>query len=237
VALNWTAWFHQYRREGQLTQERAEAEIALASEQGFPFWTAWGTIHRGWALTEQGQGEGGIIQIRQGLAAYQAMGSELMRPWFLALLAEAYGKEGQTEEGLAVLAEALAVVDKSGERFCEAELYRLRGELTLAQSSIQSLESGVQKEQKTKRSKAQSLNPNAQSEAEACFLKAIEVARHQQAKSWELRTTISLARLWQSQGKHHTARNMLSKIYSWFTEGFDTKDLQEARSLLEELGR
>jgi hypothetical protein len=111
------------------------------------------------------------------------MESELVLPWFLALLAEAYGKEGQTGEGLAVLTEALDAADKSGERFCEAELYRLRGELTFAQSRVQSLEPAVQERQKAKISKAQILNPDAQSEVEACFLKAIETAQKQRAKS------------------------------------------------------
>jgi predicted ATPase len=157
------------------------------------------------------------------------MGSELVRPWFLALLAEACGKEGQAEEGLAVLTEALDAVDKSGERFCEAELYRLRGELTLAQSNVQRLGSSVLDTQHPKPS------TQAQAEAEACFLKAIDIARQQQAKSWELRATTSLARLWQKQGKQREARSILSEIYNWFTEGFDTKDLQEAKELIEEL--
>jgi len=218
VALNWTAWLHQYRREGQLTQERAEAEIALSNEQGFPFWVVVGTIERSWALAEQGQGEEGITQIRQGLAAYRDIGSELTRTHFLSLLAKAYGKTGQTEEGLTALAEALAFVDKTGERFYEAELYRLKGELTLAESSVQNLESKVK-------------------EAEECFHKAIEVARKQQAKSLELRAVMSLSRLWQRQGRKDEARQMLAEIYNWFTEGFDTKDLQEAKALLEELSQ
>jgi predicted ATPase len=172
---------------------------------------------RGWVLAEQGQGEEGIAQMRRGLAACRATGAELERPFYLTLLAEAYGKGGQVEEGLQVLAEALDAVDKSGERFCEAELYRLKGALTLARSRVQGLTSIVQKE------------------AEACFLNAIKVARQQQAKSWELRATVSLARLWQQQGKTTEAHRMLSEIYGWFTEGFDTKDLQEAKALLEEL--
>ncbi len=154
--------------------------------------------------------------MRQGLAAARATGVELGRPADLAQLAAACGKAGQTEEGLTVLAEALAVVDETGERVYEAELYRLKGELTLAQSSVQSLESRVK-------------------EAEACFLKAIEIARRQQAKSLELRATMSLARLWRQQGKQKDAHQMLAEIYGWFTEGFDTADLQEAKALLEEL--
>ncbi len=155
--------------------------------------------------------------MRQGLAAWQAMGAVYARPHFLALLAEAYGKVGQVEEGLMMLAEALALVDKTGERVPEAELYRVKGELTLAQSSVQGLESRVQKE------------------AEECFQKAVDIARRQSAKSWELRAVMSLSRLWQQQGKKEEARQMLAEIYDWFTEGFDTKDPQEAKALLEEL--
>jgi len=133
----------------------------------------------------------------------------------------------RTEQGLTVLAEAVEIMDKTKDREYEAELYRLRGELTLVQSSVQSLGSSVQTPQSAFR--------NPQSEAEGYFLKAIEIARKQQAKSLELRATMSLARLWQQQGKHNAACNMLSEIYGWFTEGFDTKDLQEAKALIEEL--
>ena len=136
--------------------------------------------------------------------------------YFLALLAEAYGKVGQAEEGLVALAEALAVVHKMGGSGDEAELYRLKGTLTL-QSKVQSPRSKVEKE------------------AEECFQKAIEIARRQQAKSLELRAVMSLSRLWQKQGKKEDARKLLAEIYGWFTEGFDTKDLQEAKALLEEL--
>ena len=151
----------------------------------------------------------------QGLAAWQATGAEILRPRFLALLAEAYGKGEQIEEGLGVLAEALAAVNRSEERMYEAELWRLRGELTL-QASAQSTESRAQ-------------------EAEEYFQKAIDIARQQQAKSWELRASTSLARLWQQQDKREDARQLLAEIYGWFTEGLDTKDLQEAKTLLEEL--
>jgi predicted ATPase len=163
----------------------------------------------------QGQGEEGIAQIHRGLAACQATGAAVTRPYFLALLAESYGKTEQIEEGLTALAEALAAVDRTGERVFEAELYRLKGELTL-QSSVQSLESKVK-------------------EAEDCFLRAIEIAQKQKAKSLELRAVTSLARLWQSQGKRNEAHQMLTGICNWFTEGFDTKDLQEAKALLTEL--
>ena len=126
-AWHFAAVVHQFRREGQAAQEQAEAAITLSSEQGFAFFSAMGTIDRGGALAEQGRGEEGIAQMRQGLAVYQATGAELWRPYWLALLAEAYGKVGQVEEGLSVLAEALAAVEKTGERMWEAELYRLKG--------------------------------------------------------------------------------------------------------------
>jgi predicted ATPase len=207
---------HQFRREGQAAQERAETLIALSSEQGFALPLAWGTIERGWALAEQGRGAAGIAQIRQGLAAQQVTGAELYRPYWLALLAEAYGQVGRAEEGLTALAEALAVVDKTGERWYEAELYRLKGELTLSQSGVQPESQGREV-------------------AEACFQKAIEIARRQQAKSLELRAVTSMSRLWQRQGKKAEAHAMLAEIYHGFTEGLDTKDLQEAKALLEAL--
>jgi class 3 adenylate cyclase/predicted ATPase len=211
------ALLHQLRRDRALTQEWAEAAITLAHEHGFPQWVALGTILRGWALAEQGQSEEGLTQIRQGLATNQATGAGIFHSYFLVLLAEAYGKAGQAEDGLAALTEALTVADNSGERFYEAELYRLKGELTLQQSSVPGLESRVQKE------------------TEACFHKAIEIARKQQAKSLELRVVMSFSRLWQQQSKKDEARKLLAEIYGWFTEGFDTKDLQEAKALLESL--
>jgi TOMM system kinase/cyclase fusion protein len=210
------AWLSQFRREGQEVHEQTEALLTLSREQGFPQWLAMGPILQGWALAKRGQGAEGIAQMHQGLAAYRATETELERPYYLALLAEAYGTVEQFEEGLSVLAEALAVVDKTGERSYEAELYQLKGILTL-QSKVQGLKSKVEEE------------------AEECFQKAIEIARRQQAKSWELRAVVSLSRLWQQQGKKAKAQQVLAEIYNWFTEGFDTKDLQEAKALLEEL--
>ena len=154
--------------------------------------------------------------MRRGLTAYRATGGEAHLPKFLSLLAEVYGKVGQAEEGLTVLAEALAMVNKNGERFYEAELYRLKGQLTL-QSKVQGPKSKVQEE------------------AEECFHRAIDIARRQSAKSLELRAVMSLSRLWQQQGRQKDDHQMLVQIYGWFTEGFDTKDLQEAKALLEEL--
>jgi predicted ATPase len=228
IALVCVTLVHLFRREARATQEWAEATIALCSEQGFVEILTLGALWRGWALVEQGQGEEGIAQMHQGVATWQAMGADSFRPGSLGLLAQAYGKMGQGKEGLSVLAEALAIVDKTGIRFCEAELYRFKGELVL-QSGVQGPESQVPK--------SQMLNPKSQEEAEACFLRAIDVARKQQAKSLELRAVMSLTRLWQQQGKTAEAHQLLSVIYSWFTEGFDTKDLQEAKALLAALDR
>jgi class 3 adenylate cyclase/predicted ATPase len=238
-ALSNGALVHQFRREGQATQRLTEPTISLSREQGFPQDLAQGVILQGWVLAEQGQREDGIILMCQGLTAYRATGAEAFVSYFLALLAEAYGKAGQLDEGLNKLAEALAMVDKTGERFYEAELYRLRGELTSAQSSVQRLESSV----------PSTTTVSTQAEAEECFLKAIDISRKQQAKSLELRAVMSLVRLRQRQAQDHATRstqheshpklkdahNMLSEIYNWFTEGFDTKDLQEAKALLKEL--
>jgi predicted ATPase len=225
--LSWAAWLHLYRREGPLAQERAEVCITLSTEHGFAAFTALGTFLRGEALAAQGQRAEGITQMRQGLAAWRATGSESGRTRNLAFLAEAYGNIGQATEGLNVLAEALACTHTTGERCWEAELYRLKGELLL-QSGAQGLGSGV-------------LPPDAgpqtrDAEAEACFRQALEIARRQQAKSLELRAAMSLGRLWQQHGKRAAARELLAPIYGWFTEGFDTVDLQEAKTLLSELG-
>ncbi len=170
---------------------------------------------RGWALDQLGQGAEGISLIREGLAAWRATGSELWQPYFLGMLAELQGKGGYPREGLKAVGEALAVAARTEERFYEAELHRLKGELLL-QKAVGS----VQK---------------AETEAEECFHKAIDVACRQSAKSLELRAAMSLSRLWQQQGKPTEARDFLAPVYHWFTEGFDTADLKDAKALLEEL--
>jgi predicted ATPase len=243
AALSVAAVVHQFRREERAVQERAEATIALSAEQGFSFWLALGSFFRGWALAEQGQGGEGITLMKRGLADFRAAASGNSESHWLALLAETYGKAGQIEEGLTVLTEALAVAEKNEERMYEAELWRLKGELTLqSQASLGQVEDKSQASLGRVKTgpgssdpKSQSLNPKSQVEAEEYFWRAIEIARAQQAKSLELRAVMSLARLWQSQGKQREAHHMLSEIYNWFTEGFDTKDLQEAKALLEAL--
>ena len=210
-ALHLAASLHVWRREPQLAQELAEATIVLSREHGFLRWLSGGLIRKGWALAEQGSVEEGIGQLRQGIAAWQEMGTKQGELHHLAMLAEVYKIGGQPEAGLGVLAEALAIVHTSEERYYEAELYRLRGELLLEKAK------------------------GKFEEAEESFLQALDVARHQSAKSLELRAVMSLCRLWQKRGKRVEARQMLTEIYSWFTEGFTTLDLREARALLDAL--
>jgi predicted ATPase len=209
--LSALAQFHQFRREGYAAQECAEASIILAMEQGFPLFTARSAVLRGWALVQQGQTKEGIEQMHQSMQAFRATGAEISRPYFLALLTQVHGTMGQPEAGLAVLTEALTLVDTTGERWYEAELHRLKGEFLLQQS------------------------PDHYVEAEACFHHAMAIAQNQAAKSWELRAATSLARLWHQQGKREEARQVLGDIYGWFTEGFDTADLQDAKAMLDAL--
>ena len=212
LALVYAATVHQYRREVLAVHVQAAAARTLATEQGFfAERVAWATVLHGWALAMQGQGEAGLAAMRQGLAADLATGSKSWQPYLLGLLAEAYGAGGHPDAGLTALAGALAVMDDTGLRNYAAELYRLKGALLLQQAV-----------------------PDA-AQAEACFQQALALARQQQAKSWELRAGTSLARLWQQQGKLNEASALLAPVYAWFTEGFETADLQEAQTLLEEL--
>jgi predicted ATPase len=209
-ALQVAAALRQLRRERPACQEAVEAFMALATEQGIAELSARGMILRGWARFAPGQETAGIGQMRQGLGALQTMGGEVRLPLFLALLAEACGAIGQIDEGLQALTEALAAVEHTGGRFYEAELQRLKGELLRARTA----------------------EPDP--EAETCFQKALAIARRQEAKSLELRAAMSLSRLWHQQGKQDEARELLAPIYGWFTEGFDTADLQDAKALLDE---
>jgi predicted ATPase len=209
-ALSTKALLHHLRREASIVQEQAETAVTVSTEHGFPFRAAYGSMLLGWALAERGAGQAGITRIEEGIAAFQATVSKLHSSVWLGLLAEAYGKLGQIEEGLTVLVEALRAIEDTGEHFYEAELQRLQGEFLLQRSS------------------------DKQREAEACFQHAMAIAQNQGAKAWELRTATSLARLWQQQGRQHKARELLAPIYGWFIEGFDTADLQEAKALLDE---
>jgi predicted ATPase/DNA-binding SARP family transcriptional activator len=205
-SLTWLAIVHQLRREDQAVLERAQAASFLATERKVVFWRGWGISLQGWSLAQQGRGEEGIAQLQQGLAIPMLMN----RTYFLALLAELYGQVGQATAGLAVLVEALAEVNASGERWYEAELVRLYGEL-LATSRA------------------------AEAEVESHFHQALAIARRQGARLLELRAAVSLGRLWQQQGRVQEAHDLVAEIYNRFTEGFDTRDLQEASALLERL--
>ena len=223
----WTTRVHILRGDIQAATEQADAMIGLATEQGFNLLVAHATILRGWTWAMQGQVEEGIGEIRQGLEAWQAMGAGVDQPFFLALLAEVYGQAGQPDAGLRVATDALALVEQQGERNYEAELHRLKGELLL------NADCGMRKVAKPPT--ADAVAENAEWTPEACFHKALDIARHQEAKSWELRAATSLARLWQSQDKHQDAYDLLAPVYGWFSEGFDTADLQEAKALLDNL--
>ena len=205
------AFVYQVHRDVPAVHEQAEAAVMLSTEQGFTQWAAWGTSLRGWALAMQRQGEEGMAQIHQGIASYRATGATLFVPYLCSLLAEAYDHLDHPEDGLQALAEAQTLVEQHEERWWESEIHRLRGVLLLRQTMPQ------------------------QEEAEACFQRALDVARRQEAKSLELRAAMSLARLWQQQGKRTEAYDLLAPIYGWFTEGFDTADLQEAKALLDAL--
>ena len=184
--------------------------MRLATEHGFGLWIALAKIILS-ELVEPGDIAAGIARAREGIAAWRATGAELFVPLYLTQLAQAYGKVGQADAGLAALDEALAIVERGGEHLWDAELSRTKGELMLMQGA-----------------------PEAA--AAACFHSALEVARRQGAKSYELRAAMSLSRLWQRQGKRAEARELLAPLYGWFTEGFDTADLQEAGALLETCG-
>jgi predicted ATPase/class 3 adenylate cyclase len=210
AAHHHAAYLHQRRREAPVVQVQAEALLTLANAQRFPLWIGHGTCWRGWALAMQGQDEVGLEQMHQGMMAVMATGQTHTRQIHLMLLAEAAEHAGQVEAGLGWLAETLAAFEASGRGDLLAEAYRLQGTLLLRQ--------GV---------------ANA-TQAEARFQQALALAHRQQAKSWELRAAVSLCRLWQQQGKWDQARELLAPIYGWFTEGFDTADLQEAKALLDE---
>ena len=216
-ALSFAAGLHQVRGEAHACQARAEAAIKLADEQGFPIWTAMGTILRGWAIAEQGQREEGITEIQKGIASWRTIGAEISSPYYLALLAETYARAGQISQGLHVVAEALALAHKTADCWWEAELYRLNGEMLSQQA------------------KDTRQPMNVYMEAAACFHRALEIARRQRAMMLELRAAMSLGRLWLRQGEYTEARGLLKKTYAWFTEGFTTGDLQHAKALLAEL--
>ena len=210
-ALFFAAWLHALLQEPPQAGERAGATVTVAAEHGFAIFAACGTVLRGWARATHDHAPESLAELSQGMEAYRATGAEFLRPHQLALLAEVCQHQGRGEEGLTALADALVLVEKTDERWLEAELYRLKGESLWRHA-----------------------DPDA-TKVEHCFQKALEVARHQEAKLLELRATVSLSRLWQRLGRRAEAYDLLARIYGWFPEGFDIPDLQEAKVLLGEL--
>jgi predicted ATPase len=209
--LYYIAQLHEFCRQAPAAWERANQTIAAAHELGAAQWAAWTTCVRGWALVAQGQSEEGIAQLHQGLEALERLEIEIMKPWFLAKLGEAYGIASRPGEGLRYIDKGLDLIETTEQCFGETELYRLRGHLRLLVSVAH------------------------RPEAETDFHHAVDIARQQQAKSLELRAVMSLARLWHQQDKRQEAYDVLAPVYGWFTEGFDTADLIDAKQLLDEL--
>jgi predicted ATPase len=189
--------------------EWADQLVNVATEQGFAHWRAEGTIYRGWVTVKQGDVTEGISLLRSGSATYRATGAEMWTPHHTSFLAKAYEIAGQVDAAVSQLDKALQIVERTGERWLEAELYRHKGQLLLRQGNTEV--------------------------AEELYRKALSIAEKQEAKLWELRAAVSLARLRRDQGRRTEARDLLAPIYNWFTEGFDTADLKEAKALLDEL--
>jgi predicted ATPase len=207
----YAAYIFELRREPDQMRARAQARLALSTESGYAAGRALSEIYLGWADALAGDLDGGIVRMRQHLSELRAAGFEVAAAYHLALIATAMGKAGQFDNAVRTIDESFPIIERTGQRHCEAEVHRLKGELLLSQ------------------------NASKAAQAEQCFRAAIEIARRQHAKSWELRATTSLARLLAKQRKRDQARTMLAEIYGWFTEGFDTADLKDAKSLLDEL--
>jgi predicted ATPase len=212
LALYFDTMVRQYCRNPPGVEENAKATTAIGTEHGLSLWLANGLVMRGWALAEQGACADGIAMLRQGLKDWVATGAETHRTYFLGLLAEALGRAGHFVEGLELIAEALTMMNGTGTVFHGAELHRLKGEFLLWRDATE----------------------NSCRQAEDCFHQALAIARQQKAKSLELRAAMSLTRLYRNQDRHVEAQGSLADCYNWFTEGFDTPDLQEAKALLEQ---
>ena len=206
-----TITLYQCCRDWKAVHEHADQLFTLATQQEFPLWISSAQEAQGWVLGQQDQPQHSIAVMHKGLASFRATGTRIAQAYFLILLAEQYGKSGQAEEALTQITTAEELLADSGEGWYEAELHRIKGDLLLA-GAIDNCEA-----------------------AEACFQQALTTARRQGAKWWELRTTVSLSRLWQQQGKQAKAQKQLKKILGWFTEGHETTDYQEARALHDSL--
>jgi predicted ATPase len=213
MALTVVGWLYQYRQEPETVRTHAEAAIALAEEHGFPEWRAWGHFHHGWAMTELGHLEEGVSEMESGIRDFRQFGGVPRFDFTLAVLAYAYARLGRYDQALNILDEALERIQRTRERIDEAEMLRLKAEMLLMRER------------------------SALNEAERHLRAATDIAHAQEAKWWELRATVSLARLLSDTARRDEARAMLAEIYNWFTEGFDTADLKDAKALLDELSR
>jgi predicted ATPase len=211
ITLLFAAQLSQLRRDPESARGQAEEALSLSAENGLDAVGLWCLLPRGWAAAQEGRVTDAISDIRESMTRRRALNIGAGWPWFYALLADAHGALGQTSQGLEALEEALQWVRRNDERLYEAEVHRIKGELLLTQDI-----------------------PDPE-QAENCFQQALAVARDQEAKSFELRAAMSLARLWQQEDRRHDARALLAPIYDWFTEGFDTADLMEAKALVEQL--
>jgi predicted ATPase len=220
VAGHIAAQLHQLRGETSLAYERAKEAMELADEYGLAVWLTYGLIELGWAEAELGDAQDGIEKMRRGLAEYEATGAKLRSPYFLERLADQLGKAGRLQEAFVAITKALTLADHTGEGYTLAELHRIKGELFLKSTDI--AQAG--------KLENDSSGESALSQARTCFAKALTVAKQQRAKSWELKTALSMDRLDMRQGVSNHTR--LAEIYSSFTEGHKTADLEEAKALL-----
>jgi len=214
---NFAATFHQFRGERDVVAELEGERLEYAKKHDFELFRLLGEINRGWLIAEDGRPEEGLTRIQYGLSMFQAIGSELGRPTFLGMLAGVYDQLERWDDALATVDEALVLAEQTGLHYCDAELQRLKGTFLL-------------------RSRGSGGAPDPEREAESRFVDALEIARRQQSKFQEIRTATSLARLWQGQAKREQARALLADVYAWFTEGFETPDLVDAKAVLDELG-
>lgn len=221
ISLHFGALLYQQRRDLEKVKSYATELISICREHGFSVWEPTGRIMKGWAMqmNSENSDEEGLDLIREGIEGWESNRSRVLRPVYLGMLAQAYGQGGKTEEGLQILEKAFEAIAESGERTNEAEIYRLQGELLL-----QSVDGNKN-----------ACSPPIKGEVEECFLKSLTIAQKQEAKSWELRTTISLCKLMTTQNRHIEAYNLLKPIYEWFSEGYDTVDLTEAQNMLQSL--
>jgi predicted ATPase len=237
-SCHFAAVLHTWLADRRAVEARGDEGVRIDTEHGFALFLSIGAVYRGWLLAEEGHGLEGLVQMERAVARYREIGAGMLLPMFLALLAGVQERLGRIADGLATVSEALATGQEAGQRYWEAELHRLKGELTLRAEARTARDAGVRRPRSGGRPRgAVAPATPATKEAEAMFLQALTVARRQQARSLELRAATSLGRLWASQGKTAEARSLLGDVYDWFTEGLDTADLIEARSLLARLGR